>query len=152
MRSNLGVIALALIAGFAGGILSQQFVRPAQASTDGTITARSFRLVDAKGTIIAELADVKDPGREPRPALTVYGDGHKTQIYGDGVYFGRGYGDEDLGVGYADSTSPALFFWYKKKGRMGLMLDSKNEGAPRAFMYDGTGQTIWRAPDVPTKP
>ena len=147
MRSTIGITVLALVAGFAGGILSQQFVRPVQAAASSIVTARDFRLVDATGKVLAELAPVTYPKQSPVPVLTVYGPNrHKAELRSEGLFIGRGYGDEDLGVGYADENSPAVFFWYQKKGRMGLMLDAAKGGAPSAFMYDEQGATIWQAP------
>lgn len=153
MRSTIGIVALALAAGFFGGILSQQFARPAQASSAGVVAARDFRLVDASGAILAELAPVKYPKQSPTAVLIMHGPyNHDAQLRSEGLFFGRGYGKEDLGVGYADTNSPAVFFWYQQKGRMGLMLDANKAGAPSMFMYDAKGSTIWQEPEPTTKP
>ena len=140
-------LAAAVLAGFAGGVISQQIIRPAQAASTGVLVARDFRLVDANGKVLAELAPVKFPKRAPVAELVMYGaSGHRADLQSEGLFFGRGYADEDLGVGYAATNNPAVFFWHKKAGRMGLMLDAKNGGAPSAFMYDATGKSIWSVP------
>ena len=151
-RSQIVPLIFAVLAGFAGGILSQQLVRPVQAASSGVVTARDFRLVDANGKLLAELAPVKYPhAKAATTELTIYGANHyQTQLGTDGLYFGRGYGDEDLGIGYAYGSShklgAAIFFWYKKVGRMGMQLDADKAGAPSAWMYDAGGKTIWAVP------
>jgi hypothetical protein len=157
IRSPLLPLILAVLAGFGGGIFSQQFVRPAQAASPAVITASDIRLVDAHGKLLAELAPVKYPHAAAVPMLTIYGANHfQTALGVSGLYFGRGYGDEDLGVGYAYGAShklgPAIFFWYKKTGRMGMQLDADKAGAPSAWMYDASGTTIWAAPTPTPSP
>ncbi|HET9394260.1 MAG TPA: hypothetical protein VFO29_12160 [Candidatus Rubrimentiphilum sp.] len=151
MSSRFQIVPLffAVLAGFAGGMLSQQLVRPVQAASSGVVTARDFRLVDASGKLLAELAPVRH--KTTTTELIIYGANHyQTQLGTDGLYFGRGYGDEDLGVGYAYGTSrklgAAIYFWYQKRGRMGLGLDADKGGSPSAWMYDEGGHTIWAAP------
>lgn len=155
MSSRFQIVPLlfAVLAGFAGGILSQQLVRPVQAAGgSGVVTARDFRLVDASGKLLAELAPVKYPhAKAATTELTIYGTNrYQTQLGSGGLYFGRGYGDENIGIGYSyDSSgklSPSIFLWFNKKGRMGLMLDANKAGAPSAWMYDTGGKTIWSAP------
>ncbi len=159
VRSPIAPLVFAVLAGFAGGILSQQLVRPVQAAAGtGVVTARDFRLVDANGKLLAELAPVKYPhAKAATTELTISGSNRsQTSLGADGLYFGRGYGDEDLGVGYASGSShkpgPAIFFWYKKQGRMGMMLDADVGGAPSAWMYDKGGKTIWSAPTPTPSP
>lgn len=145
-------LAAAVLAGFAGGIASQQFIRPAQAAGPAVISATDIRLVDGAGRVLAELAPVKYPkAAKAVPVLRIYGvNGLQTSLSTDGLYFGRGYGDEDLGVGYAYGPShklgAAVYFWYQKRGRMGLGLDADRGGAPSAWMYDAKGNTLWSAP------
>jgi hypothetical protein len=151
-RSQIVPLVFAVLAGFAGGILSQQLIRPVQAASGGVVTARDFRLVDASGKLLAELAPVRYPkAKAATTELTIYGTNHfQTALGANGLYFGRGWGDEDLGVGYAYGPShklgAAVFFWYKKQGRMGMQLDADKGGAPSAWMYDAKGTTIWAAP------
>lgn len=156
-RLSPAPLVVAVLAGFAGGMLSQQLVRPAQAAAGSVVTARDFRLVDANGKLLAELAPMKFPNNPAAPKLVIYGSQHyQTSLGTDGLYFGRGYGDEDLGVGYAYGSShklgAAIFFWYKKKGRMGMDLDADKDGAPSAWMYDASGNTIWAAPTPTPSP
>jgi len=157
-RSPMLPLIFAVLAGFAGGILSQQLVRPVQAAGSGVITARDFRLVDASGKLLAELVPVRYPkAKTATTELTIYGaNRYQTQLGADGLYFGRGFGDEDLGVGYAYGPShklgAAVFFWYKKVGRMGMQLDADKGGAPSAWMYDASGNTIWAAPTPTPSP
>ena len=153
IRSQMLPLVFAVIAGFAGGILSQQLVRPVQAAGGpGVITARDFRLVDAGGKLLAELAPMKYPGaKTAETQLNFYAPNHYVTTVGTGgLYFGKGYGDENLGIGFSygksGKLSPSVFFWFNKKGRMGFMLDANNGGAPSAWMYDANGNTIWRAP------
>jgi hypothetical protein len=146
-------LVFAVLAGFAGGVLSQQLVRPVQAAAaPGVITARDFRLVDAQGKLLAELAPVKYPDKKPaEPQLNFFAPNqYKTTLGPGGLYFGKGYGNENLGIGYSYGSSgklsPSVFFWFNKKGRMGFMLDADKAGAPSAWMYDANGKTIWSAP------
>jgi hypothetical protein len=156
IRSQMLPLVFAVLAGFAGGILSQQLVRPVQAAgAPGVVTARDFRLVDAQGKLLAELALVKYPDKKPpEPQLNFFAPNHYLTTLGPGgLYFGKGYGNENLGIGFSYGStgklSPSVFFWFNKKGRMGFMLDADKGGAPSAWMYDGNGKTIWSAP-VPT--
>lgn len=150
MRSNVVTVLLALVAGFAGGILSQHAIRPAQAAAavQPVVSARAFRLVDSSGKLLAQLAPVAyDKSRPAMPMLVIYGTGgQQADIHPDGLFFGHGYGKADLGVGYTDTESPAIYFWHHGKGRMGMMLDASHGGAPSAWMYDASGKTLWKAP------
>jgi hypothetical protein len=153
IRSQMLPLVFAVLAGFAGGMLSQQLVRPVQAAAaPGVVTARDFRLVDASGKLLAEMVPVKYPGaKKSETELAFYSPGgYKTTIGTAGLYFGKGYGNENLGIGYSYGSSgkqsPSVFFWFNKKGRMGFMLDADKGGAPSAWMYDANGNTIWRAP------
>ena len=149
-------LAAAVLAGFAGGILSQQFIRPADAAAPGIVTAHELRIVDASGNLIADLGAIKLPGqKKPSTRLLIHADkGYLVDVGAGGIYFGRGYGKEDLGIGYSYGSSgklsPSIFFWLNAKGRMGLMLDADKAGAPSAWMYDANGHTIWRAPASPS--
>src|SRR5581483_4898607 len=99
IRSQMLPLVFAVLAGFAGGILSQQIVRPAQASAGtGVITARDFRLVDASGKVLAELAPTKYPGaKTAETQLNFYAPNHYVTTVGTGgLYFGKGYGNENL--------------------------------------------------------
>jgi hypothetical protein len=152
-RSSLLPLAAAVLAGFLGGILSQQLIRPVQAAAGpGVVTARDFRLVDAQGQLLAELAPVKFPGaKKAETQLNFFAPQHYITTLGPGgLYFGKGYGNENLGIGFSYGSSgkqsPSVFFWFNKKGRMGFMLDADKGGAPSAWMYDANGNTIWRAP------
>lgn len=152
---SLAPLAAAVFAGFGGGIFSQQFVRPAQAAAPSVVTARDFRLVDASGRLLAELSPRKLPSKKTETQLVVYSsNGYETSLGDGGLYFGKGYGNENIGIGYAYGSSgklsPCIFFWYNKKGRMGLMLDANKDGAPTAWMYDASGNTLWRAPATPS--
>ena len=155
LRSIVSLCA-AVFAGFLGGVLSQQFTRPVEAASAGVVTARDFRLVDASGKVLAELAPVMDPGaKTPVTKLQIFGANHYVStLQTDGLFFGRGWGDENLGIGFAYGSShkmsPAIFFWYGKRGRMGMELDANQGGAPSAWMYDAQGKTIWRAPATPS--
>lgn len=157
-RSLILPLIFAVLAGFTGGILSQQLLRPVQAAGTGVVTARDFRLVDASGKLLAELAPLKYPHATAAFAvLLIYGsDRFQTSLAADGLFFGRGYGDEDLGVGYSYGSShkrqPSVFFYYKKQGRMGMMLDADKAGAPSAWMYDAGGKTVWSAPTPASTP
>jgi len=149
-------LTAAVLAGFAGGIFSQQFVRPAQASAPSVVTAREVRIVDASGKLLADLGAIKLPKQKKASTrLLFYADnGYRVDVGSEGIYFGHGFGNEDLGIGYSYGSSaklsPSIFFWYNKKGRMGLTLDADQGGAPSAWMYDVNGKTIWRAPASPS--
>lgn len=153
IRSQMLPLVFAVLAGFAGGMLSQQLIRPVQAAGGpGVVTARDIRLVDANGKLLAELAPVKYPkAKSAQPQLVFFShDRYQASFGADGLYFGKGYGDENLGIGFSYGSSgklsPSVFFWFNKKGRMGFMLDADKDGAPSAWMYDANGRTIWRAP------
>jgi hypothetical protein len=149
MRSNVVTAVLALLAGFAGGVLSQQVVRPAQAAAVITpvVTARAFRLVDANGKLLARFEQIAYPKQKAVPAIVFYGQKRQQlDVRPDGIFFGRGFGDEDLGIGYADQTSPAIYFWHNKIGRLGIMLDASQEGKPSISMYDENSKATWTAP------
>lgn len=149
---SLAPLAAAVLAGFAGGVLSQQLIRPAQAASGTVVTTTDLRLVDARGKLLAELAPVKYPGaKTAQTQLRFFApSGYGAAIGDGGLYFGRGYGNENLGIGFSYGSSgkpsPSVFFWFNKKGRMGFMLDADKGGAPSAWMYDANGNTIWRAP------
>lgn len=153
IRSQMLPLVFAVFAGFAGGMLSQQLIRPVQAAAGpGVVTTRDLRLVDANGTLLAELSPVKYPGRKTvEPQLNFFAPSHYVTTLGPGgLYFGKGFGNENLGIGFSYGSSgkqsPSVFFWFNKKGRMGFMLDADKGGAPSAWMYDANGNTIWRAP------
>lgn len=158
MRSQMLPLVFAVLAGFGGGILSQQFVRPAQAAGAGVITATDIRLVDAHGKLLAELAPRKYPGAKTADTQLIFFAPHhfETTLGSGGLYFGKGYGDENLGIGFSygkpGKLSPSVFFWFNKKGRMGFMLDADKGGAPSAWMYDANGKTIWSAPSPAPTP
>lgn len=150
-RSSLLPLVFAVLAGFAGGMFSQQLTRPAQAAGSGVVTAQGFRLVDASGKLLAQLGPVKLPNKKTETQLVLYSPhGYQTSLGDGGLYFGKGYGNENIGIGYAygksGKLSPCIFFWYNKKGRMGMMLDADKAGAPSAWMYDASGTTVWAAP------
>lgn len=152
-RSSMIPLVFAVLAGFAGGMLSQQLIRPvAAAAGPGVVTAQDIRLVDANGKLLAELAPVKYPGaKAAQTQLVFFSPGHyETSLGSGGLYFGRGYGNENLGIGFSygksGKPSPSVFFWFNKKGRMGFMLDADKAGAPSAWMYDANGNTIWSVP------
>ena len=155
-RSSLLPLALAVLAGFAGGIFSQQLTRPAQAASSAqVVTARDFRLVDASGKLLAELSPRTLPSKKVETQLVVYGsNGYQTSLGDGGLYFGKGYGNENIGIGYAFGSSgklsPCIFFWFNKKGRMGFILDADKGGAPSAWMYDSNGKDLWRVPASPS--
>ena len=150
MRSTIMTALVALIAGFAGGILSQHVAQAAQAApvAQAVVTARAFHLVDANGAILARLEPYTYSSKNPkRPMLVLYGSGEQqADVQPDGVYIGQGYGKVNIGMGYAVKNSPALFFWYQTKGRMGLMLDATTGGTPSIFMNDSSGNRTWKAP------
>ena len=152
IRSQMLPLVFAVLAGFAGGILSQQLIRPVQAAAGpGVVTTRDLRLVDAQGKLLAELGPVKYPGAKAATQLVFFAPDHyQTSLGNGGLYFGKGYGNENLGIGFSYGSShkqsPSVFFWFNKKGRMGFMLDADKGGAPSAWMYDANGKTIWSAP------
>jgi hypothetical protein len=159
IRSQMLPLVFAVLAGFAGGILSQQLMRPVQAAAGpGVVTTSDLRLVDARGKLLAELGPVKYPGaKAPQTQLVFFAPAnYQTSLGSGGLYFGKGYGNENLGIGFSYGSSgkqsPSVFFWFNKKGRMGFMLDADKGGEPSAWMYDAKGNTIWSAPSPTPTP
>ena len=123
IRSQMLPLVFAVLAGFAGGILSQQLVRPVQAAAGpGVVTTRDLRLVDAQGKLLAELAPVKYPGAKAAQTQLVFfsPDHYQASLGGGGLYFGKGYGNENLGIGFSYGSSgkqsPSVFFSISASG------------------------------------
>lgn len=157
MRSNTLTVFLALVAGFAGGILSQHLATPAQAATAAAqvISARDIRLVDSQGSVIAELAPSKTHIWRAQLRITGY-DGHFADLGATNLIFGARGGGE-LGLGYVQDksgnpTHTAIYIEQLGHPRMaidaagpGITLYGKKSALTLYADENGTSK-LWSAP------
>lgn len=119
-KHQICLIAMAFMAGILGGALSQRlWSAPALAAKPAAppklLRAQRFELVDAKGTVYADLRHDEN---------------------GTGLFFFDGKGFSRVGLVHNKQTAGLVVFDKNKKVRVGVSLD---EDAPSVRLYDGKG-------------
>jgi len=149
MRSNITVAIVALIAGFAGGLMAPPIPAARAANPPAVVTATDFRLVDSAGHLIAELAPSSTPVWRAELHIAGYS-GHFADLGATNLIFGSSRGGE-LGLGYVTKNgtpeTTALFLYANGKPRMLLGLNADRSGSPYIRMFNEGGGVLWAAPE-----